>query len=552
MPFNVARFTNSAEERDAVYAALWQTFPQGAATPPTSRLVTIPPNPQRKNALAYEFVISPPPKTGGKPRLDINFVREHAGNVIEDAAEPPKGYRAPQLSFTSEIGFADGADKYFASHPEEQRQVAYWLSRQSGAFEQLLVTRSAPKGGKGSPIETLFQLSGRKEKNGTLSQLDIQLRPGGRPTEVTPEQDYRNRDYGDLLLDRAQTKPNAEKRDLLGYVDLTGVPQDELVSVKYVIAEYFTTIGTRNAEVDAVVPIVGTNRQLFYTLRFRPDNEVDVERVGEKGSSPKLDPSRMDIARVRGFDTHSDTAPKFKDWLSKRYPGLRPTGTSVEELRDSANQTMERDASSEAWYQNNYKLTVIDGVTTQRRLRDLHKLNAAQTPDADNKNFVPDELRLAELALQTLTETVLNLLRFVRIGRKQTSRKADGTATSYGGETFWNGSNKTVVIYDTGMTEKASAFRGGAEGVNLPQAMLITHEFGHVMQPMTGAKPAFDRFVAKQGIRPFTHYAEENPDKEFFAEAFAIYQTDPEWLRRNHFSVYQWFDTLNRTGRAPS
>jgi hypothetical protein len=333
-------------------------------------------------------------------------------------------------------------------------------------------------------------------------------------------------------------------------VNVASVPPDEMVSVKYVIAHYFTNIGTRNAEVDAVVPIAGTKRQVFYTLRFRSDNEVDVERVGEKGSSTTLDPSRIDIARVRGYDANATDPLKLKAWLGKRYPGIKPAGATVEDLRDSVNQSMSSDAGTPAWYQANYKVTVIDGATTQTRLRNVHKLNAMQTPDADNKDFTPDELRLAELSLQTLTETILKLLHYVRLGRKN-HREVDGTIGPYGGQTFWNGSNKTVVMYDSGMGGNASAFRGGPEGVNVPQAMLFTHEFGHIMEPMTGAKPAFDKFVKDAGIRPFTHYAESKPTTDFFTEAFAISQTDPEWLRRNHPSVYQWFESFNRTGKAP-
>lgn len=546
-----ARFTNSAEERDAVYTALWQAFPQGPATPPTSKLITLPPNEQRKNALLYEFVISAPAKIGGKARLDIKFHLERIGSVTDSAPEPHKGYIAPPLSFNSDMGFPEGADRYFASHYDELRQISYWIKQQSGSFEQLVVTRSVPRDRKGLPTENLFLVRGKKEKSGALSELNIELRPGGRPVEVTPAEDYRNRDYGDLLLENAQTNPDPKKSDKLGYVNVAGVPADEMVSVKFVIAHYFTEIGTRNAEVDAVVPIAGTKRQVFYTLRFRPDNEVDVERVGEKGSSARLDPSRMDIARVRGYDVNATDPVRLKAWLGKRYPGVKPTGATVEDLRDSANKSMNNDAGTSAWYQANYKVTVIDGKTTQERLRKVHKLNIKQTPDSDNKDFRPDELRLAELSLQTLTETILNLLNYVRLGRKKSSRKADGTIESYGGQTFWNGSNKTVVIYDSGIVGHESAFRGGIEGVNVPEAMLFTHEFGHVMEPMTGAKPAFDKFVKKAGIRPFTHYAESKPDKDFFTEAFAISQTDPEWLRRNHPDVWQWFEKFNRTGKAP-
>lgn len=545
------RMADSAEERDAVYATLWQVFPNGSSTPPSSKLVTIPPNPQRKNALLYQFVVRAPAKPGGNPVLEIDFQLERPGHVTDTAAEPPGGYVARQLTFTSDMGFPKGADAYFAEHRDERRQIAYWLKQKGGAFDQLVVTRGTPKGGKGPPQETLFHISGKKEKSGEISQLDIELRPGGRPVEVMPSDDYRNRDYGDLLIEQQQSRPHPKKGDTLGYVNVAGVPADEATSVKFAVVRYFRDVETRDAEADVLVPIAGTNKEVYYTLRFRPDNEVDVERVGEKGSSPQLDPTRMDIARVRGYGANAGDPAKLKTWLGKRYPGLSPAGTTVEALRASANQTVANKAGTPAWYQANYKVKVIDGSSTQTRLRNVHKLNAKQTPDADNKDFTPEELKLAELSLQTLTEKVLSLLQYVRLGRKKTSREADGTASSYGGDTFWNGSNKTIVMYDSGMNASMSAFRGGSEGVNVPQAMLFTHEMGHIMESTTNGKPAFDRFVKAAGIRPFTHYAESRPDTDFFTEAFAIYQTDPEWLRRNHAAVYQWMDEFNRTGKAP-
>lgn len=545
------RMAASAEERDAVYSTLWQVFPNGSSTPPSSKLVTIPPNTQRRNALLYQFIVRAPTQPGGKPALEIEFQLERPGHVADTAAEPPGGYVARQLTFTSDIGFPKSADAYFAQHRDERRQIAYWLKQAGGTFDQLVVTRGTPKGGKGPPQETLFRISGKKEKNGEISELDIELRPGGRPVEVTPSDDYRNRDYGDLLIEQQQSRPHPKKGDTLGYVNVAGVPAEEVTSVKFAVVRYFRDVETRDAEADVLVPIAGTSKEVYYTLRFRPDNEVDIERIGEKGSSSQLDPTRMDIARVRGYGASAGDPARLKTWLGRRYPGLSPTGATVEALRASANQKMAGEAGTPAWYQANYKVKVIDGASTQARLRSIHKLNARQTPDADNKDFTSEELKLAELSLQTLTETVLSLLQYVRLGRKKTFREADGTAGSYGGQTFWNGSNKTIVMYDSGMNANVSAFRGGSEGVNVPQAMLFTHEMGHIMQPTTNGKPAFDKFVRAAGIRPFTHYAESKPDTDFFTEAFAIYQTDPEWLRRNHATVYQWMNEFNRTGKAP-
>ena len=548
-----SRLGASAEESVAVYAALWQVFPLGAATAPATKMVTIPPNAQRKQALLYTFEVQAPQPGGTKPSLQIRFQLERAGSVVAIAEDPPKGYIAPVLSFFSDVGFAESADRYFATHRDERRQVAWWLKHQSGDFEQLLLTHSTPNKGGGAAVETLFMISGTRAGNGDLSSLSIELRPGGKPTEASPGPDDATRDYGDLEIERARSVPDARLGDRLGHVDLDPVPMDERLSVKYVIARYFVN-GTRDAEVNAVIPIAGTTRLVFYKIRFRspPDNEVDVVRIGVKGASAKLDPERMDIARARDYEKYATDAASMKGWLAKRYPGIKPVGTTVEELRTSANQSMSGEAGTAGWYKANYKATVLDGKATLERLRGVHSLNAKQTPDTDKADFSAAELRLVELSLQTLSDSILNLLRYVRLGRKKFHREGDGSIGPYGGQTFWSGTNRTVVIYDSGMAGGASAFRGGPEGVNVPQAMLITHEFGHITESATSAKKAFDKYVAKTGIKPFTDYAQSKPDTDFFAEAFAISQTDPAWLRAHHPDVHAWFETLNRTGRPPA
>jgi hypothetical protein len=109
-------------------------------------------------------------------------------------------------------------------------------------------------------------------------------------------------------------------------------------------------------------------------------------------------------------------------------------------------------------------------------------------------------------------------------------------------------------MYDSGMTPDLNTFLGGRAGVHLRETQVVTHEFGHAVSARSGLKieKAFNAFVAREGIQPFTRYAGSKPGTEFFPEAFFIYQTDPEWLQNNHPSVYRWLHALSETGRPPA
>jgi peptidoglycan hydrolase-like protein with peptidoglycan-binding domain len=54
----------------------------------------------------------------------------------------------------------------------------------------------------------------------------------------------------------------------------------------------------------------------------------------------------------------------------------------------------------------------------------------------------------------------------------------------------------------------------------------------------------FVAFVNKNGILPFTEYARQNwpgtPD-EFYAEAFSLFHTDPEFMQTNYKPLFDWF-----------
>jgi hypothetical protein len=80
--------------------------------------------------------------------------------------------------------------------------------------------------------------------------------------------------------------------------------------------------------------------------------------------------------------------------------------------------------------------------------------------------------------------------------------------------------------------------------------MTFAHELGHVVSYAPGAHQAFDQLVKQKNLKPITWYADSDPPKEFFPEAFALYYADPEWLRSNWPDLFKFFDDLDRAGPA--
>ena len=126
-----------------------------------------------------------------------------------------------------------------------------------------------------------------------------------------------------------------------------------------------------------------------------------------------------------------------------------------------------------------------------------------------------------------------------------------------GGITIGAGATRTIIIFDHAAVNLDALFLGGAQGIEPASALPYTHELGHTVQPLPGlargktVKDAFDRLVATKNLKPITWYASSDPPKEFFAKSFGLYYTDPEWLRQNWPDIYNFFDTLDKTGRPP-
>jgi hypothetical protein len=45
--------------------------------------------------------------------------------------------------------------------------------------------------------------------------------------------------------------------------------------------------------------------------------------------------------------------------------------------------------------------------------------------------------------------------------------------------------------------------------------------------------------------------SDTKPVKEFFPEAFSLYNTDPEWMQTNLLDLFDWFEKLSKTSNAP-
>ena len=74
-----------------------------------------------------------------------------------------------------------------------------------------------------------------------------------------------------------------------------------------------------------------------------------------------------------------------------------------------------------------------------------------------------------------------------------------------------------------------------------------THELGHALESKNNIETSFKAFV-KGKIKPITSYAASKPSTESFAEAFAYYQNDPEWMKNNQPDLYRWFEYLKEHG----
>jgi hypothetical protein len=556
------RLATGAEERSAVFSVLWNTFQSlKPIKSEISRPVTIPARNAAAPALSYLFVFGPP--ASGKDtreRVSVSFEAEGAGATATAAPAAAAGATAP-ASF-SVMNFPNGnkSADWFKKFPSEQGQLFAFLAGTTIPAKGQIVTTSSTIGKQ--LHETTFSVT-----SGSAGPV-IAFVAESTPTTAAPPAGYAGHDYGDLKLEEA-----GKDKALLGKVTLPpGTPADEAIPLKYTIWQYFQG-GTRNAEVDAIVPIPGTPpKRVFYTLKFhRGTNDVEVVRIGEEGKAGTVDLAKItfDLARIPDYAAHSKDVSALSSWLKMRYPAITPTGADVAAMKSAAEKDIETEAAKKDWFKNNYGMEELDKAGGARQL-------ASQGWDPPQvkgtKDFVSDERRLLERVFETLSDPLLALLKGVPLARQAVFVKKGGTskAPTYTPQPKTTGDtatlttttggtvtkvDRTIIFFDSWFMSDQQLFIGGTGTVAPASIETPLHEFGHVVGEKAGIKDAFEKqFTAAKAVfktAPITWYAKSDPPKEFFAEAFALFHADPEWMHTNLPHMFDWFQTLSRTGKPP-
>lgn len=548
------RFKADAEERDAVLSALWSVRP-AKLTKDNVNQVQIPPRPGRpSSALIYEFTFNPKSKSAEKDTVEVDFKTEGKSAAVIPAGPAPAGYKPPHLSMDSE-GFPEDRDEYWKRHPQEQAQLYHWIeSLPDGSVNQIVTTEEKTTARKKTTTHTsAYHVKGEKKEGKLLSGFSADYL-GAAPTVREPAAGYAEKDRADLLLEEAQSATKSKKAKLGKVNGLDKLPSDERLSIKYAIWQYFQG-GTRNAEVDVMLPIKDTGRTVLYTLHFRASNDVDIERVGEKGTGTgQLDPTNLDIHSVRGYAANSKDPSTLLGWLKRRYKKVSLAGKTVEAIGNNFNATLRAQAGKADWFKDNYEIHVLSASDGVARLETEHHVPPGLT--ADVTNFTPAELKAVEITLESFSDDLLALASGVRMVRKSVGMRFDEKTRTYvedkaaTGLTLQQDGTRSIVIFDSATQADLILFVGGREGIRPSSAMTVAHEFGHVIEASSGIKKAFyDRFGTR--AKPPTQYSAEHPKTELFTEAFALYQTDPQWLRTNRPDVFDWLETLSTTGRPP-
>lgn len=545
-----------AEERDAVLSVLWNNQPKLPLTAPVQKHVSIPARSGVKDSkpVLFRFDYALAAKAGDKPSVKILKLAEDGAATVSAAEAPPPAYAKPGRSAGS-ADFPSGASDYWKAYPDEHAQIEYWVDRAPKKFNTIVTVRSEVRG---KPHQSAIRVEGEKNEQGKVTSLEYTLITESALAAENPPAGYKDKEFVDLQLDKDRGVAN----NALGAIHgLEKIPAEERYSVKYAIHQYFVK-STVSAEVDIVLPIAGSTKNVLYTLRFRaPKNDVEIERVGEQGATGDYirDANALNVGRANGFAAASGNESTLKTWLNKRYPSIKVSANNVAGMLVEANKTIQADAGKPAWYATNYDIGVLDATAGEARLLAAHasQVSAAQT--VDMKTFDPAEMQRIEYSMAPMSDSLLTQMRGIKMIRQEAAIKittrgktriaTPDTATA--GLTWQNGSERTIGIFDRAFTNDSLLFAGGSQGVRPASTMTYTHELGHALGTQNGIEAAFNKFVADKKIKPTTWYAKSKPATESFPEAFAIYQSDPEWMRTNLPDLSAWFDTLSKTGKPP-
>jgi hypothetical protein len=567
-PLTARQFKNT-QERDAVLSVVWQMVsqkgPQPAITGEEKSVVAIPNRQQAATSasqnLVYQIIFRPRIPPEKRDIVICRFVASGAG-AVPVVLGPPANISDKAKPAYSWSDFPSNADSYWSAHPEEQRRVFSWIDKAGQNFDQVITTTVQ----KGNTTESAsFKVWKTKQTN---DRLNIRFLGAVTPSAKTPPAGYASpRDLAEEKIEEVKAiDPLRKDKDKLGTIaGLDGLPADEKPSVRLAIWGYIIN-GTRDAEVDAIVPIAKPgSARVLYTFFFKPDtndshtiNVVDIKRIGKEGKDVSLEP-QADLAHVNGFSAHiggnpNDVKP-LKDWLKKtRYPDVTPIGVTISEVQNDVTKKIRDGSGDTRWFEANYGIKVLNKEEADVWLVNIVNKDERQ----DLKNFQAGELRLLERVLETMSDKIVESFKDLRLIRQKVFYEfKPGPSPHFepkpntAGITI-TGAGRTIIIFDQSTINDSSLFLGGSgygnkPAVEIASAQTYAHEFGHTVHQRPGVKDEFESLVnKKKKIKPITRYAESDPEKEFFAESFSLYYSDPESLKQNWPDLYNFFDKLDK------
>ena len=366
---------------------------------------------------------------------------------------------------------------------------------------------------------------------------------------------------GEDYLDQRITEDNASaatnKYKLGSISGLEKIPSQEAFWVKLYVYQHFQN-GNRQVDFERdVIVYNSTLDKMYYTFRFHPATEskfvdVSIERIG--GS--EIDPEAFDIANTPGYPATGDVT-QLENWLTKRFKidGKNAKGNTAEEMRISMNYIIQSKMGTKDWYMN-YDIS-FPGAEAAKAI--MSKMPEKSNPAAQ-KNIIPFEsqyLKFIELSLINMSNPVIDKIRKTSIIRQKVYLNNNGTRETNSG--YATEDPKNIILFDTAFENDDLNFLGGKKGIKPRNNKTITHEFGHIasFQPNgeEGSKQIiaiFDAFIENNNsLKAMTSYSQVKKG-EIFAEAFYLYYNDPEYLKNNHSKIFNWIDTLNKTGMAPT
>ena len=566
------RMQRDDEERDAVLAALWATNPstrvrsqQVVYLPVASRNIPAASGHPASTApqLLYKVTFQPPATRRGKPRLTLEFITSGAAATGPTTiAAAPASFQPATPNRLSYSGFPGpintALDDYWQAHPDEHRAVFQYIQSTAQASFDVVIEATTSSRGRNPRVthRSIFHIVGQHSGN-TVNRLTITLIGQGNYTtsaQQTVPADYRGRTMGDLEIETLQGRSGTNRLGTITYP--AGMPADERLPVQYAIWQYFEAGRARNTEVDAMVPVGTGSRVILYTLVFGAHNNVTVTRIGEAGTGRgQIDLNRISVSRVNGFPGANATPQVLRTWWSTRYPhggnlpaatppasgttpGTAPAGPNSAALITAMNRLISNGISNRTWFNQNYGIEVLDSAALTTRLQNVHSVPQAMT--SDTVNFTTTDLQMLELALQTLPNNELRLLRGIKMGRKTSpitrsgSHYSAASATTYGltiEDHTGSSRNVTVLYFHSLYSNNDRLFRGNTAANVLPNvSMRFLHELGHATEYVTPAiETAFNAWLHRHRQPAPTWYAASGR-AEFFPEAYALYHTDPHFL----------------------